>query len=84
MMFFVKLYAPYPNNRRVLGYDNLNQAIDSARSEALYGRWWHIEIASKPVNGLLMTFRAQEMRDATRQQREAREVQEFPRVCPSL
>jgi hypothetical protein len=83
-MFFVnRILDEHDEDGSVIPYPTLDQALDRARSEALYGDWQIVEVWGQD-GGCLVLFQAQEMRDATRQQREAREVQEFPRVCPSL
>jgi hypothetical protein len=64
--------------------NDIHSALDMARSESLYGNWTLVEIWDLEVRNLFVSFNAKEMRDATRQQREACEVQEFPRVWPGL
>jgi hypothetical protein len=64
-------------------YENLHQALDKAKSEALYGTHRLVQITDKDWHNLV-SFNAKELRDVARQQRQARELQVPSRVHARL
>jgi len=73
-------------------YSKLDNALDAAKLDALYGTSDRVIVTNSKTTPpdflnageLLVKFCAEEMRDAARQQREAQELQVFPRVFPGL
>jgi hypothetical protein len=78
------LFLEKPNRCKINRFEDIGVALDRARSEALYGDWETVSIATWYVGPTIVTFNAREMRHASQCQREARELQERPRVLPGL
>jgi hypothetical protein len=54
---------------------DIHEALDKARSQALYGDFHLVEVWDYEVRNLYVSFNAQEMRDASERERQTRELQ---------